>query len=64
MSEPTKKIPCEVYSRIVGYYRPTQQWNPGAQQMHHDRRAYQVPAVGEGDGEKATHEQEIVFQDA
>lgn len=21
--------PCEVYSRIVGYYRPVQQWNSG-----------------------------------
>jgi hypothetical protein len=20
---------CEVYSRIVGYYRPVEQWNPG-----------------------------------
>ncbi len=22
-------IPCEVYSRIVGYYRPIQNWNKG-----------------------------------
>ena len=27
MSE--KVIPCEVYSRIVGYHRPVQSWNKG-----------------------------------
>ena len=25
----TKKVPCEVYSRIVGYFRPVQNWNIG-----------------------------------
>lgn len=24
--------PCEVYSRIVGYYRPVQMWNDGKQE--------------------------------
>lgn len=24
-----KKIPCEVYSRVTGYYRPVNQWNKG-----------------------------------
>ena len=24
-----KVMPCEVYSRIVGYYRPVQDWNRG-----------------------------------
>lgn len=24
-----KKIRCEVYSRIVGYFRPIRQWNKG-----------------------------------
>ncbi len=23
------KVPCEVYSRVVGYIRPVNQWNPG-----------------------------------
>ena len=22
-------LPCEVYSRVVGYMRPVKQWNPG-----------------------------------
>lgn len=24
-----KKVPCEVFSRVSGYYRPVSQWNPG-----------------------------------
>jgi len=28
---------CEVYSRVVGYLRPTQQWNEGKQAEFEDR---------------------------
>ena len=38
-------IPCEVYSRIVGYVRPVQQWNEGKQQEWQDRRVYDFPEV-------------------
>ena len=31
---------CEVYSRIVGYFRPTKQWNPGKQSEWADRTMY------------------------
>lgn len=24
-----KRTKCEVFSRVVGYLRPTEQWNPG-----------------------------------
>lgn len=27
-----KAIPCEIYSRIVGYYRPVRDWNLGKQE--------------------------------
>ena len=30
----------EVYSRVVGYLRPIQQWNPGKQQEFDDRRVF------------------------
>ena len=33
----TKKIPCEVFSRIVGYYRPLHNWNNGKSEEHKDR---------------------------
>jgi hypothetical protein len=32
-----KKIPCEVYSRIVGYFRPVHNWNQGKQQEFKER---------------------------
>lgn len=31
---------CEVYSRIVGYYRPVQQWNKGKKEEFRDRLEY------------------------
>lgn len=36
------KQPCEVYSRVVGYLRPVQQWNDGKQKEFHDRKTYKV----------------------
>jgi Anaerobic ribonucleoside-triphosphate reductase len=30
----------EVYSRIVGYYRPVQQWNKGKQAEYERRKEY------------------------
>jgi len=34
--------PCEVYSRIVGYFRPVQQWNLGKQQEFKERKEYKI----------------------
>ncbi len=31
---------CEVYSRIVGYYRPVQNWHVGKQEEFRERRTY------------------------
>ena len=42
-----KKIPCEVYSRIVGYLRPVQNWNKGKRQEFQDRQTYRVEATSE-----------------
>jgi len=36
------KQPCEVYSRVVGYLRPIQQWNEGKKKEFHDRKTYKV----------------------
>jgi len=33
-------VPTEVYSRIVGYYRPVQHWNTGKQQEFSERNSY------------------------
>ncbi|KPL21065.1 MAG: hypothetical protein AMJ93_10560 [Anaerolineae bacterium SM23_84] len=39
-SHPQKRVPCEVYSRIVGYLRPVQDWNEGKQQEFAERKTY------------------------
>lgn len=36
------RVPCEVYSRIVGYLRPVQAWNQGKQQEFAERRVFRV----------------------
>jgi len=33
---------CEVYSRIVGYLRPIQQWNIGKRQEYKERKNYKT----------------------
>ena len=35
-----KKVPCEIYSRIVGYMRPVKSWNKGKQQEFKDRLTF------------------------
>ncbi|MFA5878353.1 MAG: ribonucleoside triphosphate reductase [Candidatus Staskawiczbacteria bacterium] len=36
------KQPCEVYSRVVGYIRPVQQWHKGKKQEYQERKEYKV----------------------
>jgi len=48
MTEKTiKKVPCEVYSRIVGYLRPVQNWNKGKKQEFEERETYRVEKIVE-----------------
>lgn len=42
--ETTPRVPCEVYSRIVGYLRPVQNWHQGKQQEFKERKTFRVPA--------------------
>ena len=34
------KVPVEVYSRVVGYFRPVNQWNKGKREEFSERQAY------------------------
>ena len=36
----TKRTRCEVYSRVVGYLRPINQWNEGKQAEFTDRKTF------------------------
>jgi ribonucleoside-triphosphate reductase len=40
----TIEQPCEVYSRIVGYLRPVQQWNKGKQEEFKERKEFKIKA--------------------
>jgi ribonucleoside-triphosphate reductase len=35
-----QRTKCEVYSRVVGYLRPVQQWNEGKQSEWKDRKTF------------------------
>jgi anaerobic ribonucleoside-triphosphate reductase len=37
-----RKIPCEVYSRVVGYLRPVRNWNNGKKQEFTERKTFEV----------------------
>ena len=37
-----KRTKTEIYSRVVGYMRPTSQWNPGKRQEFSDRIAFKI----------------------
>ena len=32
------KIPCEIYSRVSGYFRPVNQWNKGKREEFNNRK--------------------------
>ena len=36
------KMPVETYSRIVGYFRPIQNWNKGEKQEFKNRKKYNI----------------------
>ncbi|MBU2564292.1 ribonucleoside triphosphate reductase [Patescibacteria group bacterium] len=38
----TIEQPCEVYSRVVGYIRPVQQFNKGKQEEYKERKTYKL----------------------
>ena len=40
-----KKCETEVYSRVCGFFRPVQQWNPGKKSEHSDKKTYEIDEV-------------------
>lgn len=43
--EIVKMVPCEIYSRVVGYFRPTNHWNKGKQEEFKERKSLIIPEV-------------------
>ncbi len=40
-----KQVPCEVYSRIVGYLRPVNSWNEGKRQEFKERKYLKIDGL-------------------
>jgi ribonucleoside-triphosphate reductase len=55
--------PCEVYSRIVGYLRPVNQWNEGKQAEYCDRKPYKVEAPQVAPAQEVSHVQAVLVKD-
>jgi ribonucleoside-triphosphate reductase len=43
---PTCGQDAEVYTRVVGYYRPVSRWNKGKQEEYRERAEYMMPCCG------------------
>ena len=41
----SRVVPCQVWSRIVGYLRPIEQWNKGKKQEYSERVNYSMPTA-------------------
>jgi anaerobic ribonucleoside-triphosphate reductase len=46
-----RAVRTEVYSRIVGYYRPVQDWNKGKQEEFAERQYVDIGKPSPGTGE-------------
>ena len=44
---PSCQTSCEIWSRIVGYFRPVDQWNKGKKSEYADREEYKIAPVKE-----------------
>jgi anaerobic ribonucleoside-triphosphate reductase len=45
--EDSERQPCEVFSRVMGYFRPVYDWNIGKKQEFRDRKMYNVEPIQE-----------------
>jgi len=47
--------PCEVYSRVCGYFRPVANWNRGKKEEFRQRKTYRIPAQTQNKPSKPLH---------
>jgi hypothetical protein len=40
-----KQIPVDTYSRVVGYFQPTRQWNKGKKQEFSERVTFDIKKI-------------------
>ena len=41
------EIPCEIYSRVVGYFQRTDSWNKGKKQEFSERVTFNIDKIKE-----------------
>ena len=41
---------CEVYARIVGYYRAVRNWNKGKREEYKERKMFSLPMASDAEG--------------
>lgn len=46
MKDGTRQQLCEVWSRVMGYYRPMSEYNVGKRQEHEDRQLFVEEKAG------------------
>lgn len=39
----SKRTPCEIFTRVVGYYRPVDNFNDSKQEEYKDRVEFEIP---------------------
>ena len=49
---------CDVYSRVVGYFRPVRLWNKGKRQEFLDRKMFVIPSQVDEDKENGKADNE------
>ena len=47
-----KRTKCEIYSRVVGFIRPLNQWNEGKQSEFVDRKTFKTDTRTSGGAKK------------
>jgi anaerobic ribonucleoside-triphosphate reductase len=40
-----ERTPCEIWTRVMGYFRPVSQFNTGKKREYTDRKVYQEPHI-------------------
>ena len=39
------KVPAEIWSRVVGFYRPVREWNKGKQSEYLERKSFDTKQI-------------------
>jgi hypothetical protein len=52
-------MPTEVYSRVVGYFRPVQNWNAGKKEEFKDRKPFLTPAPAPEENPKTKKDAQV-----